>query len=126
MAMKRFCSVFNCDKKRESRCCFYCEDRKKCSRPCANHPEECGLLKLTIAFEEFMEYILPRLNSKGKFIRLDLLEQEVRDLIAKEIVTKDETGEIQFHSEKLPGHYQSICNGKYKRIRLIKNACLGR
>ena len=73
-----------------------------------------------------MEYILLRLNSKGKFIRLDLLEQEVKDLIAKEIVTKDETGEIQFHSEKLPEHYRSICNGKYKRIRLIENACLGR
>lgn len=36
------CDIFFCDKKRERHCCYYCEDKKKCSNPCLNNPDACG------------------------------------------------------------------------------------
>lgn len=70
-----------------------------------------------------MGYILPELTSEGKRIRRSVLEQVARELVAKEIVVKGETGEIAFHSEKLPLHYRSIYNGRYKLIRIIESIC---
>lgn len=38
-----YCTVFNCDYIRGSRCCFYCRRRDLCRSRCRNHPGKCGL-----------------------------------------------------------------------------------
>lgn len=39
---KKMCKIFNCDRHRESRCCFTCEDYNKCANRCLNSPFRCG------------------------------------------------------------------------------------
>lgn len=58
--MKRMCSTFYCDKKRERVCCAGCDT--PCKNRCLNAPERCGLAK-----ESEQER---RKKSKPKAIRL--------------------------------------------------------
>lgn len=39
---KKMCKIFNCDRHRESRCCFTCEDYHRCANRCLNSPRRCG------------------------------------------------------------------------------------
>lgn len=38
-----YCKLFNCDKRRGSYCCWYCDLRAACKKPCFNSPDKCGL-----------------------------------------------------------------------------------
>lgn len=42
---KKMCSIFNCDRHRENRCCFTCPDYSRCVNHCLNSPGRCGLAK---------------------------------------------------------------------------------
>ena len=42
---KKMCSIFNCDRHRENRCCFTCLDYSRCVNHCLNSPRRCGLAK---------------------------------------------------------------------------------
>ncbi|WP_313528765.1 hypothetical protein [Anaerotignum sp.] len=39
------CKVFNCDKRRGSYCCYYCERILSCVNRCENVPSKCGLVR---------------------------------------------------------------------------------
>lgn len=43
--VKKMCKIFNCDRHRESRCCFTCADYSKCINHCLNSPRRCGQAK---------------------------------------------------------------------------------
>lgn len=43
--VKKMCSIFNCDRHRENRCCFTCLDYNRCANRCLNSPSLCGLAK---------------------------------------------------------------------------------
>lgn len=40
------CSLFYCDRRRKSVCCFNCGYKPRCKNACQNHPKKCGMYLL--------------------------------------------------------------------------------